>query len=91
MRRAIVYLTIALLIGILTLQNRQALVFHIFFWTVPKVSSSLVIIGGVLFGAVVGASFRGYGIMKSRRTAKLLVLTHASNAQNRAKTPGSDS
>lgn len=69
MRRAIVYLCIALLVGILTLQNRQGLVFHVFFWTVPKVSSSLVIIASVLLGAIIGASVRGYSLMKNRRVA----------------------
>lgn len=91
MRRPIVYLFIALLIGILTLQNRHALVFHIFFWTVPKVSSSLVILASILLGAVVGASFRSYGLMKIRRAAKLSVPPDAIGARNRSETPGSGS
>lgn len=91
MRRAIVYLFIALLIGILTLENRQGLVLHVFFWTVPKVSSSLMIIASVLLGAVVGASFRSYSLMKSRRATKLSVPTDGTDSENRAKVAQSDS
>ena len=86
MRRAIVYLFCALLIGILTLQNRYRVQFHVFFWTVPKVSFSLVIVGSVLFGAIVGASFRTYALLKNRRAAAPQVVS-----AQQAKSPASDS
>lgn len=69
----------------------KSYVLHVFFWTAPKVSSSLVIIASVLLGAVVGAWFRSYSIMKSRRAGKLSVLTDGTDTQNRAKAAESDS
>lgn len=55
MRNLIVILLFALLVGIFALQNKDPLTIHFLFWTVPRISESLVIIGGVLLGAVLGA------------------------------------
>ena len=60
MRRLTIYLVIALLIGILALQNRQGFRLHLFFWTIPAVSISLIVLGSALLGAVLGISFRIY-------------------------------
>jgi uncharacterized integral membrane protein len=60
MRRLTVYLVIALLVGVLALQNRQELRLHIFFWTIPAVSVSLMVLGSTLLGALLGISFRIY-------------------------------
>ncbi len=67
MRRLTIYLAVTLLVGILALQNRQALSLHIYFWTVPAVSSSLLIFGSVLLGAILGLSFRTYDRITKRR------------------------
>lgn len=60
MRRLTIYLVIALLVGILALENRQGLRLHLFFWTIPAVSVSLIVLGSTLLGAVLGISFRMY-------------------------------
>jgi uncharacterized integral membrane protein len=60
MRRLTGYLVIALLVGVLALQNRQALRLHFFFWTIPAVSVSLLVLGSTLLGALLGISFRLY-------------------------------
>lgn len=77
MRRLIVYLFAALLIGAIVIQNRHGVILHAFLWTVPKVSFSLVILASVLFGAVLGASFRVYGMVARRRKAKLAPVRSA--------------
>lgn len=60
MRRLTIYLGIALLVAVLALQNRQGLQLHIFFWTIPAVSVSLIVLGSTLLGALLGVSFRIY-------------------------------
>jgi len=60
MRRLSLYLAMALLVGILALQNRQGLRLHMFFWTIPTVSVSLIVLGSTLLGALLGISFRIY-------------------------------
>ncbi len=60
MRRLTVYLAIALLVGILAVQNRQEMRLHILFWTIPAVSVSLIVLGSILLGALLGISFRIY-------------------------------
>ena len=57
MRQFIVGLVIAILIAIFALQNSSLLRIHALFWTFPRISESLVILGSVLFGAILGAIF----------------------------------
>lgn len=68
MRRLTIYLVVILLVGVLALQNRQSLHLHVFFWTVPAVSVSLVIFGSVLLGGVMSLSFRAYDRIAKRRS-----------------------
>lgn len=56
-KRLIIALIFALLAGIFALQNHRPVQIHLYFWTFPRVSESLLIIASVLLGAVLGGSF----------------------------------
>lgn len=56
MKRLIIALVFALLAGIFALQNHRPVQIHLYFWTFPRVSESLLIIASVLLGAVLGGS-----------------------------------
>ncbi len=56
MKRLIIALVFALLAGIFALQNQKPVQIHLYFWTFPRVSESLLIIASLLLGAVLGVS-----------------------------------
>lgn len=55
MKRLIVGLVFAILVAIFALENNRPLTIKFLFWTFPRISEALVIIGSVLLGVVLGA------------------------------------
>lgn len=55
MKRLIVGLLFAILVAVFALQNNRPFAIRFLFWTFPRLSEALVIIGSVLLGAALGA------------------------------------
>lgn len=70
-KRLIIALVFALLAGIFALQNHRPVQIHLYFWTFPRVSESLLIIASVLLGAVLGGSLAWREHLRQTRASAL--------------------
>lgn len=81
--RSIIWALItAILIMILTLQNRHPVQVRLFFWALPHVSLSLLILICLLLGAILGA----IGVWRDTRPSRMLSLPKTSAIHKTSET-----